>query len=98
MQETEQEKNPSITAPKTITLPFGKIPILFAVIFVGLLLIAIGLNRGNDEVYYAGAFILPAALLWGGLFLKEEGSGIRITLLAVGGYLAASLLPGIASI
>jgi len=95
---TEKEKEPSITAPRTITLPFGKTAVLFAAILLGLLLVVIGLDIENDGVYYAGAFILPAALLWGGLFLDEESPGIRITLLAVGGYLAAALLAGISSI
>jgi hypothetical protein len=102
MQEQEQhremEKEPTTAAPKTVSLQFEKQIILFGVMLLGLLLIIIGLNVETDEVYYAGAFILPAALLWAGLFLKEESSGMRITLLAVGGYLIASLLSGVSSI
>jgi hypothetical protein len=80
--------------PRTITVPLGKTVLLFAGIFVGLLLLVIGLDQKNDAVYYAGAFILPAALLWGSLFLGEESPGIRIALLAVGGFLIAALLAG----
>jgi hypothetical protein len=62
---------------------------------LGLLLLVIGRERGIDGVYYAGALILPTALFWSSFFPKEESPGIRITLLAVGGYLIASLLSGI---
>ena len=101
MQETEKEKNLSTTVPlgkNEITIPFGKNAAVFFLMFVGLLLLVIGLDRNNDGVYYAGAFILPAALLWGGLFLEEESPGLRIALVAVGGYLVAALLTGITSI
>ena len=92
MQEMEKEKGPGISVPKTITLPLGKTAILFAVVLLGLLLVVIGPSIENEGVYYAGAFILPAALFWAGLFLKEESGGVRITLLAIGGYLVAALL------
>ncbi len=92
MNEPEEEKNPTAKAWETITLPWGKMTIMFAVMLIGLLHIVIGLNHDNGGVYYAGAFLLPAAFIWGGLFLKEESSGIRITLLAVGGYIIAALL------
>lgn len=98
MQEREKEKEPNAAAPKTVSLQFEKQIIVFGVMLLGLLLVIIGLNVESDEVYYAGTFILPAALLYAGLFLKEESSGIRITLLAVGGYLIASLLSGVGSI
>lgn len=97
-QAREKEKEPTSITPKTVSLQFEKTIILFGVMLLGLLLVIIGLNVESDEVYYAGAFILPGALLWAGLFLKEESTGIRITLLAVGGYLIASLLTGIGSI
>jgi hypothetical protein len=98
MPETEEEKNHATTVRETIIVPYGKMTLMAAVMFLGLLLVVIGLDRNNDGVYYAGAFLLPAAFIWGGLFLKEESSGIRVTLLAVGGYLIASLLAGAYSI
>ena len=98
MPESEKEKNPTTAAPESITLPYGKLTIMFAVMLIGLMLLVIGLDRGNSVVYYIGAFFLPAALLWGGLFLKAESLGIRITLLAVGGYLIAALLAGLFSL
>ena len=98
MQETEKEKGPGISRPQAITLPLGKTAILFAVVLFGLLLVVIGLNIENEGVYYAGAFILPAALFWAGLFLKEESGRVRITLLAIGGYLVAAPLTDTTSI
>ena len=80
------------------SLPVGSTVIMFVAILVGLLLLVIGDSQNSSGVYYAGAFILPAALFWGAFFLKEENTGLRIAFLAVGGYLAASLLAGLASL
>jgi putative Mn2+ efflux pump MntP len=54
---------------------------------LGLLLRVIGVDIGNYEVNLAATFILPLALFWGGLFLKEDSTAIRITLLAIGGLI-----------
>ena len=90
MSETEQENNTK--GSEIITLPYGKMTIMFGVMLLGLLLVVIGLDRSNSVIYYIGAFFLPAAFIWGGLFLNEENIKIRITLLAIGGFLIAALL------
>jgi len=93
MPDTEQGEH-TTAGRDIITLPYGQMTIMFAVMLLGLLLVVIGLDRDNSIVYYIGAFFLPASLLWGGLFLKEEDIKIRITMLAVGGFLIATLVAG----
>lgn len=62
---------------------------LFGAVAVGLLLLVIGIGTGTEWVFYAGAFILPLALLWGGLFKSEQNTPVRVALLAVAGLLIA---------
>lgn len=90
MQEPNQEPK------QTITVPVGPKLIIFACILLGLLFLMLGNWINVEALRQLGAFILPAAFLYGGFYLKEDGAGIRITLLAVGGYLAVSGLLGIA--
>jgi hypothetical protein len=45
----------------------------------------IGVGASVKWVTYAGKFILPAALFWGGFYLKEESTGVRITLIVLAG-------------
>jgi hypothetical protein len=92
MQETGKEQNQSIT------VPMGTKFMLFAGILLGMLLLVLGNSLGVEGLRHAGAFILPAALFWGGFYLKEEGLGIRIALLAVAGYLVAAGLLGLSSL
>jgi len=65
---------------------------LFLAVAFGLLLVVIGLGSGTEEVFFTGAFILPVALLWGGLFPVEESTPIRVTLLAISGLLLAAII------
>ena len=43
------------------------------------------LSEPNADLVIIGTYILPLSLLWGGLFLSEESTPLRITLLAIGG-------------
>ena len=61
--------------------------VVFIGVALGLLLRVIGVDIGNYEVNLAASFILPLALFWGGLFLKEEGASVRVVLLAIGGLI-----------
>lgn len=93
MQEQNNEPKQSVS------LPLGTRLIVFIGILVGMLLLVLGDSLEASGVYYAGAFILPVTLLWGSLYMKEESIGLRITLLAVGGYLVASgLLSGLSAL
>jgi len=60
---------------------------LLGAVAVGFLLLVIGIGTATEWVFFAGAFVSPLALLWGGLFKSEESMPIRITLLAIGGLL-----------
>jgi len=68
---------------------------LLAGLAVGLLLLVIGASIPNRGTFYAGAFILPMSLFWGGLFLQEEGTPLRVAMMAIGGFLAAAVVGGI---
>ena len=59
--------------------------VVFIGVALGLLLRVIGVDLGNYEVNLVATFVLPLSLLWGGLFLKEEGASVRVALLAIGG-------------
>jgi hypothetical protein len=92
MQNTQKDPK------QDMMVPIGPRLMVFAGILLGLLLLVIGDSRNISGVTYAGKFILPAALIWGGLYLKEESAGIRITLLAVGGVMIIAGLLGMGSI
>ena len=74
------------TEQKQVTTSDTKWVVLIGVA-LGLLLRVIGADIGNYEVNLAATFILPLSLFWGGLFLKEDSTAIRITLLAIGGLI-----------
>jgi hypothetical protein len=72
-------------------------------VLLGLVLQYIGyrLSEPNPDLILAGSAIPPLSLLWGGLFLSEEGAPLRVTLLAIGGILlmiSISLLSAILSL
>jgi len=58
---------------------------------LGLLLRVIGMHAGEAGLMFAGAFILPLALVWGGLFLDSQALAVRVTLLASGGLVLFAL-------
>ncbi len=92
MQETGKEKNQGLTVPIETKL------ILFGAILLGMLLLVLGASLKVSGLHYAGIFILPAALFWGGFYLKEESLGVRITLLAIAGIVVVSGLLGLSSL
>jgi hypothetical protein len=90
-----QESN---KVPQNISFPIGPKLILFACILLGLLFLMIGNWANVEALHQIGAFLLPAAFFWGGFYVNE-GAGVRIALLAVGGYLAAAgLLSGLSAL
>jgi hypothetical protein len=86
MQEPAKEKKTDIMEIMETKL------VTFGGILLGILLLVIGDAQAIKGVTYAGKFILPVALFWGGLCLKDESVGIRITLIALGGITALGLL------
>ena len=92
MQETQKDPKQTITVPAVTNL------MVFTCILLGLFLLVIGDSRNIKWVIYAGKFILPAALLWGGFYLKKESVAARVTLLALGGIMIVAGLLGMASI
>jgi hypothetical protein len=82
---------------------WGKRSLVLAGVALGLVLQYVGyrLSEPNPDLILAGSAIVPLSLLWGGLFLSEEGSALRVTLLAVAGILlliSVSLIGTILSI
>ncbi len=67
---------------------------MFGAVALGLLLLIIGTSTGTEWVYRVGSFVLPLALLWGGLFKSEESLPVKVTLLAIGGLALVSILQG----
>jgi len=59
----------------------------FILAVIAPVLIGIGFLEEDGKLTYAGIFVLPFALIWGGLFLEGERLHIRVTLLAIGGLL-----------
>ena len=59
---------------------------------LGILLVMIGNGVNNNWVYVVGASLFVGSLLWGGLFSKEEGVPIRVTMLAVSGLAMFGLI------
>ena len=62
---------------------------MFGGVALGLLLLVIGAGAGNEGVTLVGVFILPLALLWGGLFKAGQSMPLKLTLLAIAGVLLA---------
>jgi len=62
-----------------------------SVVLIGILLgmvmqyIGYRLPEPNADLIVIGTYILPLSLLWGGMFLSEESTPLRVTLLAIGG-------------
>jgi len=72
--------------PKRFDLCTSNIAVFIA-IAVGLLLIVVGASIENGGVASAGAYILPLALIWGGLFLQTQSTAVKATLVAIGGIM-----------
>lgn len=68
---------------------WGKKSVVLIGVALGLVLQYIGyrLSEPNPDLILIGSFLIPLSLLWGGLFLSEEGTPLRVTLLAVGGII-----------
>ena len=94
MKNQEQEE----TRSATVSIPFsGKLGV-FVAIALGLLLLLIGYDTGTGGLVATGMFILPLALIWGGLFLTREGGPIpipiRVALLICGGLIILVIIAG----
>ena len=79
MQETEKGKKTNVMVTMETKM------VTFGGILLGILLLVIGVGASIKWVTYAGKFILPAALFWGGFYLKDENVGVRITLIVLAG-------------
>jgi len=77
MEQKEKEKKTDIMVTMETKM------VTFGGILLGILLLVIGVGASVKWVTYAGKFILPAALFWGGFYLKEESTGVRITLIVL---------------
>ena len=82
---------------------WGKRSVVLIGVVLGLVLQYIGyrLSEPNQDLIIIGSALLPVSLLWGGLFLSEEGTPLRVTLLEVAGILlmiSVSLIGTILSI
>lgn len=77
------------TAARSSGVSFAIKPmlVLFIAIAIGLLLIVIGIHAGEEGPMFAGIFILPLALIGGGLFLEGQRQPVRVTLLVIGGLI-----------
>jgi hypothetical protein len=75
--------------PKSSGFAFAMAPVLgtFIAVALGLLLMVVGMHAGAEGPLFAGIFILPLALIWGGLFLEGQRQPVRVTLLAIGGLI-----------
>lgn len=58
-------------------------------------LVGIGILVEDSKLTFAGIFVLPFALIWGGLFLEGQKLPVRVTLLAIGGLLLLSIMVAI---
>ena len=65
---------------------------IFLIAALGILLIMIGNGVDNNWVCVIGSFLFAVSLLWGGLFLKDEGVPIKVTMVAVSGLAVFSLM------
>ena len=65
---------------------------IFLIILIGILLIMIGGGVDNDWLCLVGSFLFAVSLIWGGLFIKEEGIPIRVTMLAIAGITVFSMI------
>jgi hypothetical protein len=79
MQEPKKEKNTDVMVTMETKM------VTFGGIILGILLLVIGVGASVKWVTYAGKFILPAALFWGGFYLKEESISIKTTLIVLAG-------------
>ena len=55
----------------------------------GLLLLLIGALADVEALKFIGIFIMPLAVLYGGVFKTEDSVPLKITMLAIGGLLLA---------
>ena len=65
---------------------------VFLAAALGILLVMIGNGVNNNWLSVVGSFLFAVSLLSGGLFSKEEGVPIRVTMLAVSGLAVFSLM------
>ena len=65
---------------------------VFLLVALGLLLIMLGAGIPNDWVRLVGSLIFALSLFGGGLFLKEESKGVKITMLAIAGLATLSMI------
>ena len=79
MQEPKKEKNTDVMVTMETKM------VTFGGIILGILLLVIGVGASVKWVTYVGKFILPAALFWGGFYLKEESISIKTTLIVLAG-------------
>jgi hypothetical protein len=68
---------------------FNQLQTVFLGVALGLLLAIIGIGADNEWVYLIGVLIMPLALVWGGLFIKDENTPMRVAMLAVAGFIVA---------
>ena len=68
---------------------WGKRSVVLIGVALGMALQYIGyrLSEPNADLIIIGSYILPLSLLWGGMFLSEESTPLRVTLLAAGGLI-----------
>lgn len=68
---------------------WGKRTVMLAGIVLGLAMQYTGyrLPEPNADLILIGSYLLPISLLWGGMFLSEESTPLRVTLLAIGGII-----------
>lgn len=65
---------------------------IFLIAALGILLIMIGNGVDNNWVSVIGSFLFAVSLLWGGLFLTDEGVPIKVTMVAISGLAVYSLM------
>jgi hypothetical protein len=91
-QEAEKEKKTDVMLTMETKM------VTFGGILLGILLLVIGVGASVKWVTYTGKFILPAALFWGGFYLKEDSVGVRITLIVLAGIVVIAGLMASSSI
>lgn len=65
---------------------------IFLVILLGILLIVLGSGIPNDWLCLIGSFLFALALIWGGIFVKDESIPIRVTMLAIAGLIVFGMI------
>ena len=68
---------------------FNQLQAVFLGVALGILLAIIGIGAESKWVLLIGELLIPLALVWGGLFFKDESTPIRVVMLAVAGVIIA---------